>query len=64
MFARNSFPIRPPVRAGDGLSEMAHAMGCGTLVDEDRQMHPAFMVRDGNTWLVDRRPPAAPRQYR
>lgn len=64
MFARNSFATRQPVTGSDRLSEMAHAMGCGTLVDEDRQMHPAFMVRNGNTWLVDRRTPAAPRQYR
>ena len=63
MFARNSFPISLPVTGSDRLADMAHAMGCGTLVEESRQTHPAFLVRGANTWLVERHAPAAPRQF-
>lgn len=63
MFARNRFATRQPVTGSDGLSEMAHAMGCGTMVEADRQIHPVFMVRDGHTWLVGRRAPAPLLQY-
>ena len=63
MFARNCFPATQPVTGDDHLSEMAHAMGCGTLAEEGRPGHPAFLVRDGHTWLVERRPPAQARHY-
>ena len=63
MFARNSFPFGLPVTGSNRLADMAHAMGCGILAEESRQTHPAFLVRSANIWLVERRSPAAPRQY-
>lgn len=63
MFARSSLPISLPVTGSDRLAGMAHAMGCGILVEESRQTHPVFLVRGGNIWLVERRSPAAPHQY-
>lgn len=63
MFARNRFTTRQPVTGNDRLADMAHAMGCGTLVEESRQIHPAFMVRGGDTWFVDRHAPAPLRQH-
>lgn len=35
MFARNRFPISPARRDDDMLAGMAHAMGCGTLVEPE-----------------------------
>ncbi len=41
MFARNRFPIRPASGCDEMLADMAHAMGCATLVEADRCRVPA-----------------------
>ena len=42
MFARDSFPIARAGSDDDMLAGMAHAMGCGTLVEDIRHHVPVF----------------------
>ena len=41
MFARNRFPTAPVSRDDDMMAMMAHAMGCGTMVEPQRRAAPA-----------------------
>ncbi|MBK5928291.1 hypothetical protein [Rhodobaculum claviforme] len=46
MFALYRFPNAKASTCGDQLAGMAHAMGCGTLVDDHRRAHP-LIARPG-----------------
>ncbi|MFN4100182.1 MAG: hypothetical protein ACK4GT_10430 [Pararhodobacter sp.] len=41
MFARNRFPIAKASGSDDMMAMMAHAMGCGTMVEPECRAAPA-----------------------
>jgi hypothetical protein len=59
MFARAGFPIARAPFGDDMLAEMAHAMGCATLIQPDRTAPPAHACA-GRPVLMGRRRIARP----